>query len=154
MLQLDVALCRTRDNVAHKVRRYIHFFVALGGVISTKRSITPPKELVSDVERFVPDRVHVRQARPDATTFFRSSGGCNKHQTEYYTPQGVYLRRWLGLGPDVKGAPPRPGVRAIVVFTQRRNPIPLAKLLCPVPANGGWRLRRISTFLPEASFKV
>jgi len=49
MLQLDVALCRTRDNVAHKVRRYIHFFVALGGVISTKRSITPPKEFISDV---------------------------------------------------------------------------------------------------------
>jgi|GEM_PF-2023785 len=140
MLQLDVALCHTRDNVAHKVRRYIHFFVA--------------SELVSDVERFVPDRVHGRQARPDATTFLRSSGGCNKHQTEYYTPQGVYLRRWLGLGPDVKGAPPRPGSRAIVVFTQRRNRIPLAKLLCPVPANGGWRLRRIPTFLPEASFKV
>ena len=140
MLQLDVALCRTRDNVAHKVRRYIHFFVA--------------SELVSDVERFVPDRVHVRQARPDATTFLHSSGGCNKHLTEYYTPQGVYLRRWLGLGPDVKGAPPRPGSRAIVVFTQRRNLIPLAKLLCPVPANDGWRLRRISTFLPEASFKV
>jgi len=55
MLQFDVALCRARDNVAHlsalvtrqagKVRRYIHFFVA--------------SELVSDVERFVPDRVHV-----------------------------------------------------------------------------------------------
>ncbi len=45
MLQFDVALCRIRDNVAHKVRRYIHFFVA--------------SELVSDVERFVPDRVHV-----------------------------------------------------------------------------------------------
>ena len=38
MLQFDVALCRARDN-------YIHFFVA--------------SELVSDVERFVPDRVHV-----------------------------------------------------------------------------------------------
>jgi len=45
MLQFDVALCRTRDNVAHKVRRYIHFFVA--------------SELVSDVERFVANRVHV-----------------------------------------------------------------------------------------------
>jgi len=150
MLQLDVALCRTRDNVAHKVRRYIHFFVASELACPVEFYFTG----VSDVERFVPDRVHVRQARPDATTFLRSSGGCNKHQTEYYTPQGVYLRRWLGLGPDVKGAPPRPGVRAIVVFTQRRNLIPLAKLLCPVPANGGWRLRRISTFLPEASFKV
>jgi len=37
MLQFDVALCRIRDNVAHKVRRYIHFFVA--------------SELVSDVEK-------------------------------------------------------------------------------------------------------
>ena len=92
--------------------------------------------------------------RPDATAFFRSSGGCNKHQTEYYTPQGIYLRRWLGLFSDVKGVLPRPGSIAIVVFTQRRNPIPLAKLLCPVPANGGWRLRRIPAFLPEASFKV
>jgi len=45
MLQFDVALCRARDNVAHKVRRYIHFFVA--------------SEHLSDVERFVPDRVHV-----------------------------------------------------------------------------------------------
>jgi len=25
MLQFDVSLCRARDNVAHKVRRYIHF---------------------------------------------------------------------------------------------------------------------------------
>ena len=33
------------DNVAHKVRRYIHLFVAL--------------ELASDVEKFVPDRAHV-----------------------------------------------------------------------------------------------
>jgi len=33
------------DSVAHKVRRYIHLFVAL--------------ELASDVEKFVPDRVHV-----------------------------------------------------------------------------------------------
>ncbi len=105
MLQLDVALCRTRDNVAHlsaswtrqagKVRRY--------------------------------------------------KNGCSV---------GVYLRRWLGLFSDVKGAPPRPGSIAIVVFTQRRNLIPLAKLLCPVPANGGWCLRRIPAFLPEASFKV
>jgi len=45
MLQFDVALYRARDNVAHKVRCYIRFFVA--------------SELVSDVERFVPDRVHV-----------------------------------------------------------------------------------------------
>ena len=45
MLQFDVALCRARDNGAHKVQRYIRFFVA--------------SELVSDVERFVADRVHV-----------------------------------------------------------------------------------------------
>ena len=45
MLQLDVPRCRIGNNVAHKVRRYIHFFVA--------------SERVSDVKRFVPDRVHV-----------------------------------------------------------------------------------------------
>jgi len=55
MLQFDVALCRARDNVVHlsaswtrqagKVRRYINLFVA--------------SEHLSDVERFVPDRVHV-----------------------------------------------------------------------------------------------
>jgi len=45
MLQFDVALCRARDNVAHKVRRYIHFFVA--------------SELVSDVEGFILKRTHV-----------------------------------------------------------------------------------------------
>jgi len=28
MLQFDVELCRIRDNVAHKVQRYIHFFAA------------------------------------------------------------------------------------------------------------------------------
>ena len=78
--------------------------------------------------------------RPDATAFLRSVG--------------VYLRRWLGLGPEIKGAPPRPGSRTTVVFTQRRNLVPLAKLLCPVSANGGFRLRRIPAFLPEASFKV
>ncbi|MCK4598275.1 hypothetical protein KAU37_00395 [Candidatus Bipolaricaulota bacterium] len=44
MLQFDVALCRARDNVAHKVRRYIHFFVA--------------SELVSDVEGFILKRTH------------------------------------------------------------------------------------------------
>ena len=37
MLQFDVPRCCTSDNVAHKVRRYIHLFVA--------------SELVSDVER-------------------------------------------------------------------------------------------------------
>jgi len=122
MLQLDVALCRTRDNVAHSEE-------------TSDTCLRAPACRIRDADR----NTH-RQARPDATTFLRSVG--------------VYLRRWLGLGPDVKGAPPRPGSRAIVVFTQRRNRIPLAKLLCPVPANGGWRLRRISTFLPEASFKV
>ncbi len=136
MLQLDVALCRTRDNVAHSEE-------------TSGTCLRAPACRIRDA-----DRNTCRQARPDATTFLRSSGGCNKHQTEYYTPQGVYPRRWLELFSDVKGAPPRPGVRAIVVFTQRRNLIPLAKLLCPVPANGGWRLRRIPAFLPEASFKV
>ena len=136
MLQLDVALCLIARNVAHSEE-------------TSDTCLRAPACRIRDADR----NTH-RQARPDATTFLRSSGGCNKHQTEYYTPQGVYLRRWLGLGPDVKGAPPRPGSRAIVVFTQRRNLIPLAKLLCPVPANGGWRLRRIPTFLPEASFKV
>jgi len=140
MLQFDVALYRTTDNVAHKVRRYIHFFVA--------------SEHLSDVERFVPDRVHGRQARPDATAFLRSSGGCNKHQTEYYTPQGVYLRHWARHLPDVNGALPRLGVRAMVVFARHRNRTSLAELLSLVPANGGSRLRRISAFLPEASLRV
>ena len=36
MLQFDVALCRAKDNVAHKVRRYSHLFVA--------------SEFISDVE--------------------------------------------------------------------------------------------------------
>jgi len=54
MLQFDVALCRARDNVAHKVRRYIQLFVA--------------SEHLSDVEGFVPDRVHVSsyEQQPDS----------------------------------------------------------------------------------------
>ncbi len=69
MLQFHVELCCIESNVAHKVRRYIHLFVASEGVINTKRSITPPKELacpvefystgVSDVEGFIPERTHV-----------------------------------------------------------------------------------------------
>ena len=69
MLQFDVALCRARDNVAHlsalpmrqagKVRRYIHFFVA--------------SELVSDVERFVPDRVHVARTNNNQVRLWRIS---------------------------------------------------------------------------------
>ena len=43
---------------AYKVRRYIHLFVAPGGVINTKRSITPSKEFVSDVLRFILGRTH------------------------------------------------------------------------------------------------
>ena len=45
MLQFNVELCRIGSNVAHKVRRYIHLFVA--------------SELVSDVEGFIPERTHV-----------------------------------------------------------------------------------------------
>jgi len=45
MLQFDVALCCIRDNVARKVRRYIHLFVA--------------SELVSDVLAFILARTHV-----------------------------------------------------------------------------------------------
>jgi hypothetical protein len=53
MLQFDVALCCIRSNVAHlsaswtqqagKLQRYIYLSVAPEGVISTKRSITPPQ---------------------------------------------------------------------------------------------------------------
>lgn len=41
MLQFDIALHRTRDNVAHKVRRYNHLFVTFG--------------LVSDVAGVIPN---------------------------------------------------------------------------------------------------
>ncbi len=59
MLQFDVALCCARDNVAHKVRRYIHLFVA--------------SELVSDVERFVPDRVRVARTNNNQVRLRRIS---------------------------------------------------------------------------------
>jgi len=69
MLQFDVALCRARDNVAHlsaswtrqagKVRRYIHLFVA--------------SEHLSDVERFVPDRVHVARTNNNQVRLRRIS---------------------------------------------------------------------------------
>jgi len=45
MLQFDVMPCRFRENVAHRLRRYIHLFVASGPV--------------PDVEGFIPDRAHV-----------------------------------------------------------------------------------------------
>ena len=95
MLQFDVALYRTTDNVADKLGRYKN-----GGSV------------------------------------------------------GVYLRRWARHLPDVNGALPRLGVRAIVVFARRRNRTSLAELLSLVPANGGSRLRRISAFLPPASWRV
>jgi len=59
-----------------------------------------------------------------------------------------------GLVPDVKGAPPRPGSVAMVAFTQRRNRTSLAELLYRIPINDGFRLRRISAFLPPASWGV
>jgi len=45
MLQFDVEFCCIGSNVAHKVRRYIHLFVA--------------SELVSDVEGFISKGTHV-----------------------------------------------------------------------------------------------
>jgi hypothetical protein len=45
MLQFRVELCYIESNVAHKVRRYIHLFVA--------------SEPVSDVEGFIPESTHV-----------------------------------------------------------------------------------------------
>ncbi len=59
MLQFHVGFCRSGSNVAHKVRRYINLFVAPGGVINTKRSITPPKELASDVRGGILEKIHV-----------------------------------------------------------------------------------------------
>ena len=69
MLQFYAGLCCTESNVAHKVQRYTNLFVASEGVINTKRSITPPKELacpvefystgVFDVKGFIPERIHV-----------------------------------------------------------------------------------------------
>ncbi len=69
MLQLDVPRCRIGNNVAHlsaswtrqagKVRRYIHFFVA--------------SEHLSDVERFVPDRVHVARTNNKQVRLWRIS---------------------------------------------------------------------------------
>jgi hypothetical protein len=44
MLQFHAELCCIASNVAHKVRRYIHLFVA--------------SELASDVEKFIPERIH------------------------------------------------------------------------------------------------
>ena len=52
MLQFDAPRCRIESNVAYKVRRYIYLFVAPGGVISTKRSITLPKELACPMESY------------------------------------------------------------------------------------------------------
>jgi len=52
MLQLDVPRCRIGNN-------YIHFFVA--------------SELVSDVERFVPDRVHVARTNNKQVRLWRIS---------------------------------------------------------------------------------
>jgi len=45
MLRFHVELCCIESNVAHKVRRYIHFFVA--------------SELVSEVEGFILAKTHV-----------------------------------------------------------------------------------------------
>ncbi len=45
MLQFHVEFCCIESNVAHKVRRYIHLFVA--------------SELVSDVLAFILARTHV-----------------------------------------------------------------------------------------------
>ena len=47
-LQAHLSASWTRQ--AGKVRRYIRLFVAPGGVINTKPSITPPKELACPVE--------------------------------------------------------------------------------------------------------
>ncbi len=44
MLQFRVELCCIESNVAHKVRRYIHLFVA--------------SELVSDIEGYISERTH------------------------------------------------------------------------------------------------
>ncbi len=96
MLQFHVELCYSGSNPggcsnsytgyytpqAHKVRRYIHLFVASEGVINTKRSITPPKELacpvefystgVSDVLAFILARTHVASTN---TKLFMKEGG-------------------------------------------------------------------------------
>jgi hypothetical protein len=45
MLRFNVELCRIGSNVVHKVRRYIHFFVA--------------SESISDVEGFIPEGTYV-----------------------------------------------------------------------------------------------
>lgn len=45
MLQFDVEFCLITSNVAHKVRRYIHLFVA--------------SEFISDGEGFIPEGTHV-----------------------------------------------------------------------------------------------
>jgi len=105
MLQFDVALYRTTDNVAH-----------LSALVT------------------------------------RQAGKLRRYKNGGSV--GVYLRRWARHLPDVNGALPRLGVRAIVVFARHRNRTSLAELFGLVPANGGSRLRRISAFLPEASLRV
>ena len=52
MLQLDVPRCRIGNNVAHKVRRYKN-----GCSVGVYLRRWP--EHLTDVTRFVPDRVHV-----------------------------------------------------------------------------------------------
>jgi len=76
MLKFDVALCRSRDNVAHlsalvtrqagKVRRYKNGCSV--GVYLRRWS-----ELVSDVERFAPDRVHVARTNNKQVRLWRIS---------------------------------------------------------------------------------
>jgi len=66
MLQFRVPLCRIGSNVAHKVRRYKNGCSV--GVYLRRWS-----ELVSDVERFVPDRVHVARTNNNQVRLRRIS---------------------------------------------------------------------------------
>jgi len=66
MLQLEVALCRARDNVAHKVRRYKN-----GCSVGVYLRRWP--EHLTDVTRFVPDRVHVACANNKQVRLRRTS---------------------------------------------------------------------------------
>jgi len=66
MLQLDVPRCRIGNNVAHKVRRYKNGCSV--GVYLRRWS-----EHLSDVERFVPDRVHVARTNNKQVRLWRIS---------------------------------------------------------------------------------
>jgi hypothetical protein len=75
MLQFHVEHCCIESNVAHKVRRYIHLFVA--------------SELVSDVEGFSPESTHVASTNNKLMCLRRISAFLSPASWE--VPSGEFL---------------------------------------------------------------